>query len=103
VERSALLVRMTTALPVLQSPGLAQDLGRHKGAAALCGGSGRLMLEQRSEQGHRPFQQRSGLCEGQVRSSLAHRGHKQIVGPLCQGLGTQEWQAGAEEVVGGIQ
>ena len=53
-------------------------------------GSGRLMLDQRPEKGHWPFHQRSGLCEGQVRSSLAHRGRKQVVGPLCQELGTQE-------------
>ena len=59
------------------------------------------MLDQRPERGHWPFHQRSGLCEGQVRSSLAHRGRKQVVGPLCQELGTQE--AGAEEVVDGIQ
>lgn len=68
-----------------------------------CGGLGRLALEQRPEQGDRPFQQRSGLCEDQVRSSLAHRGRKQAVRPLCQELGTQEWQAGAGELVGGIQ
>lgn len=63
-----------------------------------CGGSGRLTLEQR--RGDRPFQKRSGLCEGQVRSSLAHRGRKQIVRPLCQELGTQEWQSGAGEAGG---
>lgn len=63
-----------------------------------CGGSGRLTLEQR--RGDRPFQKRSGLCEGQVRSSLAHRGRKQIVRPLCQQLGAQEWQSAAGEAGG---
>lgn len=32
----------TAALPVLQSPGLAQALGRHKGTAALCDGVWRV-------------------------------------------------------------
>lgn len=53
-----------------------------------------------AEAGDRPSQKRSGLCEGQVRSSLAHSGCKQIVRPLCQELGTQEWQSGAGEAGG---
>lgn len=87
-------------------PGLAQALGRHKGTAALCDGVWRVegwALEQRPEQGEPGLSSREVAC-AKARSGKAWptEAVSRLLG-LCQELGTQEWQAGVGELVGGIQ